>query len=174
MAVIALLIRSESPGGVIYAAERAGLKGKRFPCLKFRTMVKDADRYRESLWAQNQRDGPNFKLEHDPRVTRVGRFLRHYSLDELPQLWNVLRGEMSLVGPRPHPMDEVNRYDLHHYRRLDVKPGLTGLWQITARRNPSFALNMHLDLTYIETWNLMLDLKILLRTLRVLFVPDGA
>jgi lipopolysaccharide/colanic/teichoic acid biosynthesis glycosyltransferase len=136
-------------------------------------MITDADRYRQSLWAKNQRQGPNFKLEHDPRITRVGRFLRRYSLDELPQLWNVLRGEMSLVGPRPHPLDEVSRYDLHHFRRLDVKPGLTGLWQITARKDPSFARNMHLDLTYIERWNLILDLKILLRTVRVLFVPDG-
>jgi exopolysaccharide biosynthesis polyprenyl glycosylphosphotransferase len=173
MAVIALLIRCETAGNAIYAADRAGLKGRRFRCFKFRTMVKDADQYRQSLWAQNQRQGPNFKLEHDPRITRVGNFLRRYSLDELPQLWNVLRGEMSLVGPRPHPLDEVGRYDLHHFRRLDVKPGLTGLWQITARRDPSFARNMRLDLTYIQRWNLMLDLKILLRTIRVLFVPDG-
>ena len=100
-------------------------------------------------------------------------FIRRYSLDELPQLWNVLRGDMSLVGPRPHPVDDVNRYELHHYRRLDVKPGITGLWQITARDCPSFDLNMHLDLTYIENWTLRLDLRILLSTFRVLFAPEG-
>jgi lipopolysaccharide/colanic/teichoic acid biosynthesis glycosyltransferase len=104
----------------------------------------------------------------------VGRILRRYSLDELPQLWNVLRGEMSLVGPRPHTLDDVNHYELHHYRRLDVKPGITGLWQITARKSPSFDLNMHLDLTYIENWSLLLDLRILTSTARVLFAPEGA
>jgi len=124
--------------------------------------------------AQNQREGPIFKIVGDPRITRVGGFIRRYSLDELPQLWNVLRGDMSLVGPRPHPVDEVNHYELHHYRRLDVKPGITGLWQITARHCASFELNMHLDLTYIENWSLRLDLHILLGTIRVLFAPEGA
>jgi lipopolysaccharide/colanic/teichoic acid biosynthesis glycosyltransferase len=159
---------------VIYAAERTGVKGRRFHCYKFRSMAPDADRRKESLRARNQREGPIFKLEDDPRITRVGRFIRRYSLDELPQLWNVLRGEMSLVGPRPHPVDEVSHYELHHFRRLDVKPGLTGLWQITARKSPSFELNMHLDLTYIENWTLLLDLRILMRTVRVLFAPEGA
>ena len=129
---------------------------------------------RRACAARNQREGPIFKIDDDPRITRVGRFIRRYSLDELPQLWNVLRGDMSLVGPRPHPVDEVNHYELHHYRRLDVKPGITGLWQVTARKSPSFDLNMHLDLTYIENWTLLLDLRILLRTVRVLFAPEGA
>ena len=136
--------------GYLLGAERTGAKGRRFRCYKFRSMVTNAEHLKEELRAQNQRQGPIFKIDDDPRITRIGRFIRRYSLDELPQLWNVLRGEMSLVGPRPHPVDEVNHYELQHYRRLDVKPGITGLWQITARDCPSFDLNMHLDLTYIE------------------------
>jgi exopolysaccharide biosynthesis polyprenyl glycosylphosphotransferase len=174
MAIVALLIRLDSPGSVIYSAERTGAKGRRFRCYKFRSMVTNAEHLKEELRARNQRQGPIFKIEDDPRITRIGRVLRRYSLDELPQLWNVLRGEMSLVGPRPHPVDEVNHYELHHYRRLDVKPGITGLWQITARDCPSFELNMHLDLTYIENWSLCLDLHILASTVRVLFAPEGA
>jgi len=174
MAIIALLIRLDSPGPVIYAAERIGAKGRRFRCYKFRSMVTDAEERKAHLRAQNQRQGPIFKIAGDPRITGVGRLIRRYSFDELPQLWNVLRGDMSLVGPRPHPVDDVNRYELHHYRRLDVKPGITGLWQITARDSPSFDLNMHLDLTYIENWSLRLDLRILLNTIRVLFAPEGA
>lgn len=174
MAIVALLIRLDSRGPVIYAAERTGAKGRRFHCFKFRSMVIDADHLKEKLRDRNQRQGPIFKIDDDPRVTRLGRILRRYSLDELPQLWNVLRGEMSLVGPRPHPIDEVNHYELHQFRRLDVKPGITGLWQISARDCPSFELNMHLDLTYIENWSLRLDLHILASTVRVLFSPEGA
>jgi len=174
MAIVAVLIRCDSPGPVIYCAERTGAKGRRFRCYKFRSMVTDAERLKEDLRGRNQRQGPIFKIDSDPRVTRMGRIIRRYSLDELPQLWNVLRGEMSLVGPRPHPVDEVNHYELHHFRRLDVKPGITGLWQITARDCPSFDLNMHLDLTYIENWTLGLDLRILAGTVRVLFAPEGA
>ena len=174
MAVVALVIRLDSRGPIVYSAERVGAKGRRFRCFKFRSMVTGADRHKEELRDRNQRQGPTFKIDDDPRITRVGRIIRRYSLDELPQLWNVLRGEMSLVGPRPHPVDDVNHYELHHYRRLDVKPGITGLWQITARNCPSFDLNMHLDLTYIETWSLRLDLRILASTVRVLFAPEGA
>jgi len=174
MAVVALLIRLDSDGPVVYSAERTGAKGCRFRCYKFRSMVTDAERLKEELRSRNQRQGPIFKIDDDPRVTRVGKIIRRYSLDELPQLWNVLRGDMSLVGPRPHPVDEVNHYDLQHYRRLDVKPGITCLWQITARDCPSFDLNMHLDLTYIENWSLGLDLRILASTVRVLFAPEGA
>jgi len=174
MAMVALLIRLESPGPVVYSAERTGAKGRRFRCHKFRSMVTNADHLKDDLRIQNQRAGPIFKIVDDPRITRVGRWIRRYSLDELPQLWNVLCGDMSLVGPRPHPVDEVNHYELHHYRRLDVKPGITGLWQITARHSPSFDLNMHLDLTYIENWSLRLDVRILLNTIRVLFSPEGA
>jgi lipopolysaccharide/colanic/teichoic acid biosynthesis glycosyltransferase len=174
MAAVALLIRLDSPGPVFYSAARTGAKGRVFRCYKFRSMNSGADRMKETLRDRNQREGPIFKLKDDPRITRFGQFLRRYSLDELPQFWNVLRGEMSLVGPRPHPVDEVNRYELHHYRRLDMKPGMTGLWQVTARNSPSFDLNMHLDLTYIENWTLQLDLHILLKTVRVLLSPDGA
>jgi exopolysaccharide biosynthesis polyprenyl glycosylphosphotransferase len=174
MTIVGLLIRLDSPGPVIYSAERAGAKGRRFRCYKFRSMVSNAAHLKEDLRIRNQRQGPIFKLEDDPRITRVGRFIRRYSLDELPQLWNVLRGDMSLVGPRPHPVEEVDHYDLQHLRRLDVKPGITGLWQITARGCPSFELNMHLDLTYIENWTLLLDLRILAGTIRVLFAPEGA
>jgi exopolysaccharide biosynthesis polyprenyl glycosylphosphotransferase len=173
IAIVAVLIRLDSPGPIFYSAERAGIKGRRFRCYKFRSMVANAEHLKPELRARNQRQGPIFKITDDPRITRVGRFIRRYSLDELPQLWNVLRGDMSLVGPRPHPVDEVNHYELHHYRRLDVKPGITGLWQITARHSPSFDLNMHLDLTYIENWSLQLDLQILLSTIRVLFAPEG-
>jgi exopolysaccharide biosynthesis polyprenyl glycosylphosphotransferase len=174
MAAIALLIRLGSTGTAIYVAERTGAKGRRFRCYKFRSMTTNAEHLKEDLRKRNQRQGPIFKIEDDPRVTRIGRFIRRYSLDELPQLWNVLRGEMSLVGPRPHPVDEVNHYELQDYRRLDMKPGMTGLWQITARGCPSFELNMHLDLTYIENWSLRLDFMILASTIRVLFAPDGA
>jgi exopolysaccharide biosynthesis polyprenyl glycosylphosphotransferase len=174
MVLIALLIRLDSPGTGVYAAERTGLKGRRFLCYKFRSMVTDAAQLKEGLRGGNQREGPIFKIQNDPRITRVGRFIRRFSLDELPQFWNVIRGDMSLVGPRPHPIDEVNRYELHQFRRLDVKPGITGLWQITARNCPSFELNMHLDLTYIENWSLILDLRILASTVRVLFAPEGA
>ncbi len=173
MATVALLIRRDTPGPAFYSATRTGAKGRLFPCYKFRSMVTNADQMKDSLRNRNQREGPVFKLDCDPRVTRVGRFIRKYSLDELPQLWNVLLGDMSLVGPRPHPVDEVNHYELQHYRRLDVKPGMTGLWQVTARKDPSFDLNMHLDLTYIENWSLLLDLRILMRTVRVLFAPEG-
>jgi exopolysaccharide biosynthesis polyprenyl glycosylphosphotransferase len=174
MATVAALIKLDSRGPILYAAERTGVKGRRFHCYKFRSMVADADDLKEKLRSRNQRQGPIFKITDDPRITRVGRLIRRYSLDELPQLWNVLCGDMSLVGPRPHPVDEVNHYELHHYRRLDVKPGITGLWQITARHSPSFDLNMHLDLTYIEHWSLRLDFQILLSTIRVLFAPEGA
>jgi exopolysaccharide biosynthesis polyprenyl glycosylphosphotransferase len=174
MAMVALLIWLDSPGPVFYSAERTGAKGRRFRCYKFRSMVSNAAHLKDDLRARNQREGPIFKIDDDPRITRIGRILRRYSLDELPQLWNVLRGEMSLVGPRPHPIDEVDHYELQQFRRLDVKPGITGLWQITARDCPSFELNMHLDLTYIENWSLSLDLRILAGTVRVLFAPEGA
>ena len=131
--IIALVIKLESPGPILYRAERAGLKGRRFRCYKFRTMDVSADKTKQQLRARNERQGPFFKMADDPRITRAGRWLRRYSLDELPQLWNVVRGEMSLVGPRPHPLDDFERYDLGDLQRLGVSPGLTGLWQVTAR-----------------------------------------
>jgi len=128
--LIGSFIRLESPGPIFYAALRVGRKGKRFRCFKFRTMVADANDRQEELRRQNQRRGHCFNIVDDPRITRVGRRLRRYSLDELPQLWNVLRGDMSLVGPRPHPLDDFARYELDHMRRVDVAPGITGLWQV--------------------------------------------
>ena len=133
-----------------------------------------ADLIKEDLRELNERSGPFFKIKKDPRITRMGRFLRKYSLDELPQLWNVLCGSMSLVGPRPHPLDDYGQYQLEHLRRLDVKPGLTGLWQVYARRDPSFEKNIALDLEYIETWSLWLDAKILLKTLPAVLNGSGA
>jgi exopolysaccharide biosynthesis polyprenyl glycosylphosphotransferase len=165
LALAALWIRLDSRGPVIYSALRVGKKGRKFRCYKLRTMVLEADAQKEKLRGENERNGPFFKMENDPRITRCGRWLRKYSLDELPQLWNVLRSDMSLVGPRPHPVDDYERYTLEHLRRLDVKPGITGLWQVTARRDPSFETNMALDLEYIENWSLWLDANILLKTL---------
>jgi exopolysaccharide biosynthesis polyprenyl glycosylphosphotransferase len=164
LAGIAGLIKLDSLGRVLYCAQRAGRKGRRFRCCKFRTMVSDADALKQNLRRNNQRAGPFFKIKDDPRITRLGRFLRRYSLDELPQLWNVLKGDMSLVGPRPHPLDDVAGYAIEHLARLDVTPGITGLWQVTARRDPSFQRGMELDREYIRTWSLGSDLRILLKT----------
>lgn len=171
--LIALLIKADSPGPVLYAALRAGRKGRAFHCYKFRTMVKDADSLKEKLRERNQRRGAFFKITDDPRITRAGRYLRRYSLDELPQLWNVLMGEMSLVGPRPHPLDDFSAYAIEHLPRLDVTPGITGLWQVTARRDPSFQTGVDLDLEYIRRWSLGMDLRILLKTPVVVFRGSG-
>jgi exopolysaccharide biosynthesis polyprenyl glycosylphosphotransferase len=167
-------IRLDSSGPGLYRAPRLGLKGRRFLCFKFRTMVANADALKQKLRTRNQRSGPFFKMVDDPRVTHVGRVLRRYGLDELPQLWNVLRGEMSLVGPRPHPIDDFERYQLEDLQRLDVLPGLTGLWQVTARNDPSFARNMELDREYIGRWTLGLDFWILLKTVAVVWRGEGA
>jgi exopolysaccharide biosynthesis polyprenyl glycosylphosphotransferase len=165
MLVLAIAVKLDSPGPVLYCAPRVGKRGRIFTCFKFRTMSADADIQKERLRHLNERKGPFFKITHDPRVTRVGKWMRKYSLDELPQLLNVLRGEMSLVGPRPHPVDDCRNYDSTHLRRLDVSPGLTGLWQVTARQDPSFERSLALDLQYIDNWSFWLDLSILLRTI---------
>jgi exopolysaccharide biosynthesis polyprenyl glycosylphosphotransferase len=174
LAIIGCVTKLDSPGPVFYRAARMGLKGRRFLCFKLRTMIPNADALKHKLRACNQRTGAFFKMVDDPRVTRVGRLLRRYSLDELPQLWNVLRGEMSLVGPRPHPIDDFERYDLEDLQRLEVLPGLTGLWQVTARRDPSFARNMALDREYIGRWTLGLDFRILFKTVAVVLRGEGA
>jgi exopolysaccharide biosynthesis polyprenyl glycosylphosphotransferase len=173
LTIIALVIKLESTGPVLYQAERAGMKGRRFRCYKFRTMRVGADELKEHLRTQNERQGPFFKIADDPRITRAGRFLRRYSLDELPQLWNVVRGEMSLVGPRPHPLDDFERYDLGDLQRLDVPPGLTGLWQVTARHDPSFERGLALDLEYIRSWTLWRDFQILYKTVSVVLHGSG-
>lgn len=173
LALIAVLVRLDSPGPSLYRAPRMGRKGYPFSCYKFRSMRTEADREKQTLRKQNERAGPFFKIQDDPRVTRVGRFLRRYSLDELPQFWNVLRGEMSMVGPRPHPLDDHAHYLPEHLQRLTVTPGLTGLWQVTARRDPSFERNMELDREYIENQSLAMDLWILFRTVREVAIGSG-
>jgi exopolysaccharide biosynthesis polyprenyl glycosylphosphotransferase len=171
---LAIAVRADSPGPIFYASDRIGKKGRVFRCLKFRTMVPDAEKRRTEVLHMNERDSVLFKITNDPRITRVGRFLRKYSLDELPQLFNVLRGDMSLVGPRPPIASEVKRYELNHLRRLDVLPGITGLWQVQARQDPSFDSYISLDTAYIENWSLWLDAKILVRTIGVVISGTGS
>ncbi len=173
MAIIALWIKLDSPGPVFYISERIGKNRRRFAFYKFRTMVVGAEQRKQELDCHNERHGPFFKMRNDPRITRAGSVLRKYSLDELPQLWNVLRGDMSLVGPRPHPVDDVRRYRPEHFCRLEATPGLTGLWQVKARRDPSFELNVALDVEYIRSWSFWLDLKILLQTIPVVLSGNG-
>ena len=174
MAVVALLIRLDSPGQIFYQAERIGRKGRVFRCFKFRTMVPNAEGMRTGLAHMNERDSVLFKIANDPRLTKIGAKLRKYSLDELPQFYNVLKGDMSLVGPRPPLAAEVERYDLSHLRRLDVLPGITGLWQVEARQDPSFDSYISLDTAYVENWNLLLDLRILARTVGVVLGGTGS
>ena len=173
---VALLIRLNSPGPILFRQQRAGLNGKPFTMLKFRSMVTDADQRKHELGVFNEMTGPVFKVTNDPRVTRIGRIIRKFSLDEFPQLINVLRGEMSLVGPRPLPLDEVKRFDdLAHRRRLSVKPGITCLWQVSGRNNvKDFRDWVRLDLEYIDNWSLWLDFKILFRTIPVVLFGTGA
>ena len=174
--VVSILVRRSSSGPALFRQQRAGLNGRPFSMLKFRSMVSDAEQRKAELAALNEMSGPVFKVTNDPRVTPIGRFLRKWSIDELPQLFNVLRGEMSLVGPRPLPVDEVNRFDDHaHRRRLSVKPGLTCLWQISGRNEvKDFKDWVRLDLEYIDNWSLWLDLKILFRTIPAVLVGTGA
>jgi exopolysaccharide biosynthesis polyprenyl glycosylphosphotransferase len=174
LAVIALAIRLGGGGPVLFRQERVGLHRQRFKVLKFRTMVTGADLLLEELRDRNEADGPLFKLRDDPRVTRVGRSLRRYSLDELPQLWNVLKGEMSLVGPRPPLPREVEAYEDWQLDRLEVRPGITGLWQVSGRSELPFDEYVRLDLFYIENWSLAYDLFILTKTIPMLLAPRGA
>jgi exopolysaccharide biosynthesis polyprenyl glycosylphosphotransferase len=173
LALIALSIKIDSDGPVFYRSYRMGKKGRKFLCYKFRTMVPEADKMKDALKHLNEREGLLFKISNDPRLTRLGRFLRRYSVDELPQLWNVLRGEMSLVGPRPPSPDEFQNYKLEHFRRLDVTPGITGLWQTEARHDPSFEKAVALDSKYIEIWSYLLDMRILLRTIPAVLKGTG-
>lgn len=171
--LIALAIKLDSHGPVFYASNRMGKKGRVFRCMKFRTMVVDAEVRLASVMHMNERHSVLFKIAKDPRITRVGRILRRYSLDELPQFFNVLRGDMSVVGPRPPIASEVEEYKLSHLRRLDVTPGITGLWQVQGRQDPSFDSYVSLDLTYIENWSIWLDLKIIIRTIGVVLSGTG-
>ncbi|MDQ3448855.1 MAG: sugar transferase [Chloroflexota bacterium] len=170
---VGLLVRLVDGGPVIFRQTRVGLHGRTFTLLKLRSMVPDAEEQLDDLRHLNEIEGGAFKLSEDPRQTRTGRWLRRTSIDELPQLWNVLRGEMSLVGPRPPLPDEVAGYDLWHRRRLSMKPGVTGLWQVEGRREPLFDRWVAMDLDYIDRWSLWLDLKILLRTIPSMLQQQG-
>ena len=170
---ITIAIKLDSPGSLLYCAPRVGKRGRIFTCFKLRTMTSDSHLQKEQLRHLNERKGPFFKIAADPRITRVGKWLRKYSLDEFPQFLNVIKGEMSLVGPRPHPVDDCKHYDVEHLRRLDVCPGITGLWQVSARRDPSFEKNIALDLEYIQNWSFLLDVRILLKTILELVRGSG-
>ena len=172
--LLAIAVKIDSPGPVFYSSERLGKKGRVFRCIKFRTMVQDAEKRLAEIRHLNERDGILFKATNDPRITRLGRFLRKYSLDELPQFFNVLWGEMSVVGPRPPLASEVVKYRVDHLRRLDAMPGITGLWQVQGRRDPSFESYVSLDVSYIENWSLWLDLAIILRTVGVVVAGTGS
>ena len=174
--LVAIAVKLGSSGPVFFKQQRSGLNGKPFTMLKFRTMVTNAEQLKAELMALNEMDGPVFKVTNDPRITPIGKFLRKYSLDEFPQLLNVLSGEMSLVGPRPLPVDEVQRFDdLAHRRRLSVKPGLTCLWQIKGRNEVrNFQEWVKLDLEYIDNWSFWLDIKILVKTVPVVLMGTGA
>ena len=171
---VAIAVKLDSRGPILYFSDRIGKKGRVFRCIKFRTMVRDAERRRADVMHMNERDAVLFKISNDPRITKLGRLLRKYSLDELPQFWNVLRGDMSIVGPRPPLASEVREYKLRHLRRLDVMPGITGLWQVQARQDPSFDSYISLDVAYIENWSVWLDIKIILRTIGVVFAGTGS
>jgi exopolysaccharide biosynthesis polyprenyl glycosylphosphotransferase len=174
MAIVAILIKLTSPGPVFFVQNRVGMNQRLFKLYKFRSMVADAENRKFALAHLNERDGPAFKIENDPRTTRIGRFLRKTSIDELPQFFNVLSGEMSLVGPRPPLPDEVKKYEWLFRKRLSVKPGITCIWQISGRNNVSFDRWMQMDHEYIENWSLWLDLKILLRTIPAVLLSRGA
>lgn len=171
LVAIAILVVEGRP--ILFVQERVGLRGAPFRLVKFRTMVRDAEeRYLEVAPLSDMR-GPGFKMRNDPRITPLGRWLRRSSLDELPQLWNVLRGDMSLVGPRPAPAREVDRYDSWQLGRLSMKPGMTGMWQVASRFDEDFDQRASLDLAYIERWSLWLDVAILLRTVPAVLLLTG-
>jgi exopolysaccharide biosynthesis polyprenyl glycosylphosphotransferase len=170
---VALYVRRVDGAPVIFRQKRIGLNGRPFDVIKFRTMVPGADAQVTRLMLFNEVRGRAFKMTNDPRLTRSGRFLRRTSLDELPQLWNVLRGEMSLVGPRPPLPEEVAEYDVWHRRRLSMKPGITGLWQVSARNSPDFDHWVERDLEYIDRWSLWLDLKIMAKTVPAVVYQQG-
>jgi exopolysaccharide biosynthesis polyprenyl glycosylphosphotransferase len=174
IALAALAIRLESPGPVFFRQDRIGLDGRRFKMTKLRTMVCDAEERRGELLELNEADGPLFKIREDPRITRVGRFLRKSSIDEIPQFWNVLRGDMSVVGPRPALPNEVERWSPDLHDRLRVLPGITGLWQVSGRSDADFENYRRLDLYYVHNWSLAHDVRIVAKTVLVVFNGRGA
>lgn len=173
MGICALLIWLDDPGAVLFRQKRTGKGGRRFEMYKFRTMVTNAEALKQQYAHLNELTWPDFKITNDPRVTRIGRFLRKTSLDELPQIFNVIKGEMSLVGPRPTSFD-MSTYSLWHTERLEVLPGITGLWQVSGRSDLDFDQRLRLDIEYIEKQNFWLDIKILIRTVTVVFTQRGA
>ena len=172
--IIAIIIKFTSKGPVFFSQKRVGKYGREFDMYKFRSMVVNAEELKEKLAAQNEMSGPMFKMKDDPRVTKVGKFIRKTSLDELPQLWNVLKGDMSLVGPRPSLPKEVAQFEDWMHRRLEVKPGLTCYWQVSGRNNIDFEDWMKLDIRYVEERNLWIDIKLILKTVSVLFGDKNA
>ena len=174
LATVSVIIKLSSPGPVLFRQKRVGLHGAEFNLLKFRSMVVDAEALKAKLMAQNEQSGPVFKMTHDPRVTRIGRFIRKFSIDELPQLVNILRGDMSIVGPRPALASEVEQYKLWQRRRLSVRPGLTCYWQVSGRNNIGFEEWMRLDLQYIDDWSLRTDIRLILQTFPVVLAGRGA
>jgi lipopolysaccharide/colanic/teichoic acid biosynthesis glycosyltransferase len=174
MLLIAGLLKLAGGGRVLFTQTRCGLNGRRFTLYKFRTMVEDAESQRHAIAHLNEMSGPVFKVKRDPRVTPVGRWLRQFSLDELPQLWNVFKGDMSLVGPRPPVPQEVSQYQRWQRRRLSMRPGLTCLWQVQGRNELDFDRWIELDLEYIDSWSPLLDIKILLKTIPVVLSGKGA
>jgi len=171
--VIALIIKLTSKGPIVFKQKRVGLRGRHFNAFKFRTMVQNAEELKEKLLQQNEQQGPVFKIKNDPRVTKIGRFLRKTSLDEFPQFFNVLFGDMSIVGPRPPIPKEVEQYERWQLRRLSMKPGITCIWQVSGRNNIPFDEWMKLDLQYIDSWSLKLDFILILKTVRVMLTGDG-
>ena len=173
--IFAPVIKKQSKGPVFFSQKRVGKNGRVFRIYKFRSMYMDAEERKQDLMLKNEMEGPMFKLADDPRIFPVGRFIRKYSIDELPQFWNVLKGEMSLVGTRPPTVEEVEQYELHHRARLGIKPGLTGMWQVSGRSDiTDFEEIVALDTQYISEWSLSVDLKILLRTFQVVLSGEGS
>jgi exopolysaccharide biosynthesis polyprenyl glycosylphosphotransferase len=172
---VAVPLLIESPGPLFFRQKRVGRNGRYFKIIKFRSMYMDAEERKKELMAQNEMSGLMFKMTNDPRVTMVGKFIRATSIDELPQFWNVLMGDMSLVGTRPPTVDEFKEYSPYHKRRLSLKPGLTGMWQVSGRSNiENFEEVVRLDLEYIDNWSIALDIKILLKTIVVVFAKVGS
>ena len=172
--IIAIIVKFTSKGPIFFSQKRVGRNGKEFDMYKFRSMVVNAEELKEKLAAQNEMSGPMFKMKDDPRVTKVGKFIRKTSIDELPQLWNVLKGDMSLVGPRPSLPKEVAQFEDWMHKRLDVKPGLTCYWQVSGRNNIDFEDWMKLDIRYVEERNLWIDIKLIFKTVGVLFGDKNA
>lgn len=174
IAIVACAVKFTSKGPIFFSQKRVGKNGQLFDMYKFRSMVVNAEELKEKLAHQNEMSGPMFKMKDDPRVTKVGKFIRKTSLDELPQLWNVLKGDMSLVGPRPSLPKEVKQFEKWMYKRLTVKPGLTCYWQVSGRNNIDFEDWMKLDISYVEDRNLWIDIKLIFKTVGVLFGDKNA